>query len=72
MASSKNNENTLPILGGSYGERIFYIITVITAVGVALGDGRHYNSYYVKYPLPAAPTRKTNRNATADVIFIVF
>ena len=47
MASSKNNENTLPILGGSYGERIFYIITVITAVGVALGDGRHYNTYYV-------------------------
>ena len=47
MASSKNNENTLPILGGSFGERIFYIITVITAVGVALGDGRHYNTYYV-------------------------
>lgn len=47
MASSKNNENTLPILGGSDGVRIFYIITVITAVGVALGDGRHYNTYYV-------------------------
>ena len=26
--------------------RIFYIITVIT-VGVVLGDGRHYNTYYV-------------------------
>jgi hypothetical protein len=35
-------------VGGSFGERIFYIITVITAVGVALGDGRHYNTYYVK------------------------
>jgi hypothetical protein len=30
MASSKNNENTLPLLGGSLGERIFYIITLIT------------------------------------------
>ena len=47
MASSKNNENTFPISGGSVGVRIFYIITVITAVGVALGDGRHYNTYYV-------------------------
>ena len=33
--------------GGCGWERIFYIITVITAVGVALGDGRHYNTYYV-------------------------
>jgi hypothetical protein len=34
-------------LGGCGWERIFYIITVMTAVGVALGDGRHYNTYYV-------------------------
>jgi hypothetical protein len=47
MASSKNNENTVPISGGCGWARIFYIITVITAVGVALGDGRHYNTYYV-------------------------
>jgi hypothetical protein len=33
--------------GWELGERIFYIITVITAVGVALGYGRHYNTYYV-------------------------
>jgi hypothetical protein len=26
---------------------IFYIITVITAAGVALGEKRHYNTYYV-------------------------
>ena len=32
---------------GALAERLFYIITVITAVGVALGDGRHYNTYYV-------------------------
>ena len=38
MASSKNNENTVPIQGGSLGERIFYIITVITAVGEAMGE----------------------------------
>jgi hypothetical protein len=30
MVSSKNNENTIPFLGGSVGERIFYIITLIT------------------------------------------
>ena len=47
MAFSKNNENTVPISGGCGWERIFYIINVITAVGGALGDGRHYNSYYV-------------------------
>jgi hypothetical protein len=46
-ASSKNNENTIPISGGCGWERIFYIITVITAVGVASGSGRHYNTYYV-------------------------
>ncbi|RBA27439.1 hypothetical protein DPN68_12000 [Flavobacterium tibetense] len=32
---------------GCWGVRLFYIITVITAVGVALGIGRHYNTYYV-------------------------
>ena len=47
MVSSKNNENTIPFLGGCGWERIFYIITVITAVGVASGSGRHYNTYYV-------------------------
>ena len=52
-AFSKNNENyvsgSVPIClsGGCGWERIFYIITVITAVGVALGGGRHYNTYYV-------------------------
>jgi hypothetical protein len=34
-------------LGGCGWARIFYIITVITAGGVVLGDGRHYNTYYV-------------------------
>ncbi len=51
MASSKNNENnfsvSVPISGGCGWERLFYIINVITAVGGALGDGRHYNTYYV-------------------------
>ena len=32
---------------GCSGVRLFYIITVITAVGVVQGDGRHYNTYYV-------------------------
>ena len=48
MVSSKNNENTVPIQGGSEGERIFYIISVITAVGEAMGEKRHYNTYYVQ------------------------
>ena len=47
-ASSKKNENTVPIQGGSEAERIFYIITVITAVGEAMGEKRHYNTYYVQ------------------------
>ena len=52
-AFSKNNANyfsgSVPIClsGGCDWARIFYIITVITAVGEALGDGRHYNTYYV-------------------------
>ena len=50
---SKNNESyvsgSVPFFlsGGCGWERIFYIITVITAVGEALGEGRHYNTYYV-------------------------
>lgn len=32
---------------GALAERIFYIITVITAAGGALGEKRHYNTYYV-------------------------
>jgi len=51
IAPSKNNENTVPISGGSVGVRLFYIITVITADGEALGDGRNYNTYYVKIAL---------------------
>ena len=49
--SSKNNENyfsdSVPISGGCGWALIFYIINVITAVGGAMGDGRHYNTYYV-------------------------
>ena len=36
---------------GALAERLFYIITVITADGEALGDGRNYNTYYVKIAL---------------------
>jgi hypothetical protein len=36
---------------GALAERLFYIITVITAEGEALGDGRNYNTYYVKIAL---------------------
>ena len=56
-AFSKNNANydsvSVPIFlsGGCGWERIFYIITVITAVGVALGDGRHYNATLCKEAL---------------------
>jgi hypothetical protein len=39
-ASSKNNENTIPLLGGCGWVRIFYIITLITAAGDALGVGK--------------------------------
>ena len=39
-ASSKNNEKTVPILGGCGWVRIFYIITLITAAGDALGVGK--------------------------------
>jgi len=34
-------------LGGCGWVRIFYIITLITAAGVAMGDGRNYKVYYV-------------------------
>jgi hypothetical protein len=48
----KHLQKTMKILflfrGGSLGERIFYIITVITAVGEAMGEKRHYNTYYVQ------------------------
>jgi hypothetical protein len=32
---------------GALAEQIFYIITVITAAGGAVGEKRHYNTYYV-------------------------
>lgn len=47
----RQRQRSYNLSGGCGQARIFYIITVMTAVGVALGDGRHYNTYLCKYSL---------------------
>ena len=43
----QQRERSCFFLGGCGWERIFYIITLITAAGGAMGVGRNYKVYYV-------------------------